>query len=108
MSVVPGWQGSTRRDRLPGNWRQLRRLVQQRAGGRCENVIDGQRCQSTGSHCDHIDPGDNHSVANLQWLCPPCHLSKSGREGAVARPSLYRRAERHPGLRQKPAAPPSL
>jgi 5-methylcytosine-specific restriction enzyme A len=102
---VPNWEGSDRRDRLPDNWRELRVIVAQRAAWRCQNYIDGNRCQREGRHCDHIRRGDDHCLANLQWLCPPCHNSKSGREGALAQ-SVTREREPHPGLRPAFRAPP--
>ncbi|MET0701659.1 MAG: HNH endonuclease signature motif containing protein [Mycobacterium sp.] len=96
---MANWQNSDRRQRLPPDWRLLRRKVAMRANWRCQGIIDGSRCGKPGSHCDHILRGDDHSMANLQWLCPDCHNSKSGREGAEARPRLARPAEAHPGLK---------
>ncbi len=96
---MPNWEGSQRKHQLPANWRELRTKVAQRAGWRCQNYLDGVRCTRPGSHCDHIRRGNNHSMDNLQWLCPPCHNTKSGKEGAAARPTERRPAEAHPGLR---------
>lgn len=96
---MPNWEGSNRKQELPANWRELRRKVATRAGFRCQGIVDGQRCANRGSHCDHIERGMDHSVENLQWLCPDCHNRKSGREGAQARAPLKRPPERHPGLR---------
>lgn len=102
---MPNWAGSDRRLQLPANWRELRVKVATRAGWRCQNVIGGSRCSRVGSHCDHIRPGMDHGLENLQWLCPPCHNRKSGAEGAAGRVPLRRPAETHPGLR--PAETPS-
>ncbi|MFG3710904.1 HNH endonuclease [Micromonospora sp. NPDC047730] len=93
------WAGSTRRRRLPPNWQQLRAEVRERAGGRCEHVgDDGRRCPLAGRDCDHVEAGDLHTLDNLQWLCPGHHSSKSGREGAAARPRERRPVGKHPGL----------
>lgn len=68
--------------------------------GLCQAPADaGGICGRPGNQVDHVVAGDDHSLANLQVLCPDHHASKSGREGAAARPSLYRVRERHPGLR---------
>jgi 5-methylcytosine-specific restriction protein A len=72
--------------------------VRERAGGRCEVVEDGARCARAGGECDHIVAGDDHSLANLQWICVPHHRVKSSREGAAATPRLLRPPERHPAL----------
>lgn len=96
---MPNWEGSQRREQLPHNWRKLRMVVAQRAGWRCQNYVEGSRCERQGSHCDHIRPGNDHGLDNLRWLCPPCHLRKSGQEGAAGRPPLRRAPETHPGLR---------
>ncbi|GAA3751036.1 HNH endonuclease signature motif containing protein [Micromonospora maritima] len=93
------WSSSTRRSRLPSNWQQLRADVRERAGGRCEFIgDDARRCREAGRDCDHIVPGDNHDLSNLQWLCPGHHSKKSAQEGAAARPRERRPAEKHPGL----------
>jgi 5-methylcytosine-specific restriction endonuclease McrA len=34
---------------------------------------------------DHIERGDDHSLANLQGLCGPCHRAKTAQEGVRAR-----------------------
>lgn len=97
---MPGWQGSTRRARLPANWPQLREQVLLRDRGMCQwRLPNGALCLLPGNQVDHCEPGDDDRLANLQLLCREHHNSKSGREGAAARPSLYRRPERHPGLR---------
>lgn len=103
---MPGqWDGSTRGRRLPPTWPQIRGAVITRAGGRCEATQPtGQRCDNPGTDVDHITRGDNHSLNNLQLLCPHHHNRKSSREGNEARWSTYRRVsthpnETHPGLR---------
>lgn len=95
------WAGSTRSQQLPADWPERREATRQRAGGRCEKRTRGQRCPNTGSDCDHIKPGDNHSLTNLQWLCPSCHQAKTQREAQAARAAQraqrYRPREDHPG-----------
>ncbi|MEU4221982.1 HNH endonuclease signature motif containing protein [Actinoplanes sp. NPDC026623] len=73
-------------------------VVRDRAGGQCEAVERGMRCPAPGTDCDHVRPGNDHSYANLQWLCGPHHAVKSAREGAQARVPLHRPPERHPGI----------
>jgi 5-methylcytosine-specific restriction protein A len=90
------WAGSTRRARLPANWPAIRSAVLERDGWRCQ--IRGPRCTGRATDADHIEPGDDHRMANLRAACGPCHDRKSGQEGAAARPPLRRPAERHPGL----------
>ena len=92
------WAGSERRAELPPDWPQRRLVVRDRAGGRCEVVEDGQRCPRAGTDCDHINPGSDHSYANLQWICTQHHAVKSAREGARARVPLRRPPELHPGI----------
>lgn len=93
------WEGSTRKYRLPADWPKRRAAVKRRARGRCEVYEAGMRCRSFGAECDHVVPGDDHSLANLRWICVPHHRVKSAREGAAARPRLNRPAEVHPALR---------
>lgn len=102
---MPGWQNSDRRARLPKNWHRLREQVRARAGGQCEQITNGQRCNAIGNECDHVQRGDNHSLSNLQWLCRPHHAAKSSAEGGSAprRPTAIARAraartEPHPGM----------
>ncbi len=97
---MPGsWAGSDRRRRLPGNWEsELRPAVLRRDGHRCQVRLE--RCTGLASEVDHVRAGDDHSLINLQAACGPCHRMKSSREGSAARPSMFRPAEEHPGLRQ--------
>jgi 5-methylcytosine-specific restriction protein A len=93
------WQGSTRLVRLPKDWQRRRQAVIRRDGGRC------RRCGAPGARdVDHIRPGDDHSLANLQLLCRRCHGTKSAHEGTTAaaaararHPSYRRPPEPHPG-----------
>jgi 5-methylcytosine-specific restriction protein A len=96
---VPNWEGSTRRDRLPPNWRKLRQLVLIRDRGVCQWRTEDVVCGRPANQVDHRVRGDDHRLDNLQLLCPDHHARKSGREGAAARPPLRREPERHPGLR---------
>ncbi|RCS78867.1 HNH endonuclease [Brachybacterium alimentarium] len=96
------WSTSDRRSRLPSEWHALRARVRRRAGGRCEWVAqDGSRCPSPGTDCDHIQPGDDHRMGNLQWLCAPHHKAKTARDNtralAVRTQLRARPTESHPG-----------
>lgn len=90
------WQGSTRRQRLPPDWQQRRISVLERDGHRCQLRYPG--CQGRATDVDHIQHGDNHNLDNLQAACNPCHLAKTAREAAAARPTEKRPREQHPGL----------
>jgi len=98
------WSGA-RRLRLPADWEERRATVRDRAGGRCQATMrDGTRCVEPGTDCDHIVRGDNHDLANLQWLCSWHHNKKTAQEAlearkATRRPSARKEPERHPGLR---------
>lgn len=91
------WQTSNRRARLPANWDTLVAQVKRRAKGRCEaKGQHAQGCTGTGTECDHIEQGDDHSLANLQWLSGPCHARKTRLDnGLTMRPTLH--TEQHPG-----------
>ena len=99
---MPNWEGSDRKSRLPREWHKIRSRVRRRAGGRCEHIADGKRCQAKGTDVDHIMRGDDHVETNLQLLCKPHHASKSSSEGGSAkrkpRRGTKRPQERHPGL----------
>lgn len=95
------WDTSTRRTRLPRDWAKRRAKVKARAGGQCEWITDGTRCQRPGNECDHIINNDDHSLTNLQWLCAPHHKVKTQAEAKQASRSIraagLRAVERHPG-----------
>ena len=94
------WQDSTRKQRLPANWdSEIRPAVFGRDGDIC--WVCGER---GADEVDHKTPGDDHRLENLapihSWRTrQACHASKSGREGAAARPRLNRPPVIHPGLR---------
>jgi 5-methylcytosine-specific restriction protein A len=96
-----GWAGSDRRERLPADWTARRVRVLRRDGYRCQARDSlGHRCGMPANQVDHIDPGDDHSLENLQALCRWHHARKSSAEGNAAhrrRPSTRRPPEPHPG-----------
>jgi 5-methylcytosine-specific restriction protein A len=66
-------------------------------------VEHAKQCDGIGTDADHIQPGDNHHLDNLQWLSEPCHRAKTAAE-AAARNQARTRArlrptEQHPGRR---------
>lgn len=94
------WSTSDRRRRLPADWDAIRARVGARAGGRCQAQEHDPRCDGRGSDADHIAPGDDHSLGNLQWLSGPCHRAKTAQETAArntARAAMRIRPEQHPG-----------
>lgn len=72
------WRGSTRKRRLPPNWRTIVKRIHKRDGYRCTWIEDGQRCTAPSTDVDHRIPNDDHSDENLQALCNTHHLSKTG------------------------------
>jgi 5-methylcytosine-specific restriction endonuclease McrA len=101
------WETSNRRDRLPKNWHKIRPRVIRRDGGVCQGVLEdsGQRCGQPGTDVDHIIPGDNHALDNLQLLCRQCHTRKTQRESAAAREAarIPTRLKGRPGTRSEGA-----
>ena len=94
------WEGSTRKQRLPANWQQLRAVVLTRCGGRCEAIMrSGKRCHDKATDVDHIIHGDDHSLSNLQGLCTWHHKRKTAIEANASRtrPTQARPPETHPG-----------
>lgn len=95
------WLNSSRRARLPDNWPELRTKVKARAKGKCEATHHDPRCDLTGTDCDHIVTGDDHSLENLQLLSVECHKRKTAEENAALNrlnSQLRRRPqEDHPG-----------
>lgn len=92
------WHTSDRVRRLPDNWASLRAQARKRAQGQCEAQTHHPLCPGTGNECDHIEPGDDHRLENLQWLSTPCHKAKTQTEGAL-------RARRDAQLRRRPQEP---
>lgn len=94
-----GWVNSTRRDRLPADWRTVvRPAVHERNP---EHIC--HLCGTPGGDAvDHKKRGDDHSLENLDWVhqdvAPYCHRYKSSAEGVAAQPRERRARERHPGL----------
>ena len=95
------WSTSDRRSRLPADWQAIRRRVQVRAHGRCQAQVHAPGCDGRGTECDHIQPGDDHSLTNLQMLSHACHTAKTQAEAAARnrRDAALRKrpAETHPG-----------
>ena len=62
------------------SWREIVRLVENRANGRCEYCQMHQSLQGATFHIEHIVPrlldGDSDD-SNLAWCCPSCNLHKS-------------------------------
>jgi 5-methylcytosine-specific restriction protein A len=94
------WETSDRRGRLPDDWDARRRIVRRRAGGLCQADPPSPGCLIIGTECDHIVSGDDHRIANLQWLCGPCHAAKTSRDAHAARAAK--------SGRRSPEAPPGL
>lgn len=88
------WDTSTRHARLPPDWRRRRALILQR------DPVCRICNRRPSTEVDHIRPGDDHSDANLQGACSPCHAAKTKRESAAARWRFTRKRpeQRHPGL----------
>jgi 5-methylcytosine-specific restriction endonuclease McrA len=89
------WYTSRRRDRLPADWQRIRALVSERAGGRCQAKRHARGCNGIGTDCDHIIPGDDDSLDNLQWLSSACHKAKTADE-TRRRNMWYAKTKRHP------------
>lgn len=72
-------------------------------------VEDGFRCYNTATDVDHISPGDDSSLSNLQGLCNPCHLKKTARETHAIRAALKKLGrlpeEPQPGIIDGPPQP---
>ena len=64
------------------SWSEKVRLVEARAGGRCEYCRMHQDLQGATFHVEHILPvsrGGSSELDNLAWCCPGCNLTKSDR-----------------------------
>ena len=94
------WQSSRRSRELPKNWAVLRSRVIKRDGSVCQEC----KTYTKNPDVDHIVPGDNHSLSNLQVLCRECHKKKTATESAAARRRMRalraRPREGHPGRKR--------
>lgn len=97
------WDTSNRKDELPHDWAAIRIRVLRRDGYKCQARDSlGVKCKAPANQADHIVPGNDHSMENLQALCRWHHARKSSAEGhAARRPRLTQRREpeSHPGFR---------
>ena len=95
--VLLAWETSDRRQRLPDDWPVRRASVLRRDGYRCVALLaDAERCVEAATDVDHIEPGDNHDLTNLQALCHWHHIRKSAREGHAANRARNRPRRRRP------------
>ncbi len=65
---------------------RLRRMVEQRAGGRCEYCRLSQVGQEATFHIDHIIPKSAHGPTqadNLAFACVSCSLRKERRQSGI-------------------------
>jgi predicted restriction endonuclease len=73
MKATPTRKAKARRARMA----ELRPLVHERAEGRCEVVIDGERCTRRFAHCHHRLPvgrGGRDELDNLLAVCTEHHI----------------------------------
>lgn len=93
-----------RKSTLPANWSKLRLRILKRDGKQCQ--IRGRRCLGKATDVDHVSDPLDHSDANLQSACGPCHRHKTAKQGAAASTvkrqemaaAKFRPKNRHPGL----------
>lgn len=80
----------------------------QHAGGRCEGIRDGKRCNAVlkpgNWECDHNNPDGltgNNSFANARALCLDCHYEKTNKHDKPAIAKAQRREYKHIAPAQK-------
>jgi hypothetical protein len=85
-------------------YRRNRELAMRRAGGACEEIVNGRPCRSRDRvSCDHDTPvsqGGTHHLDNLVIRCFTHHARKTAQEGKGYRAGNGR------GSRQPPPDPP--
>jgi 5-methylcytosine-specific restriction endonuclease McrA len=73
----PAFYTTNRKAELPSDWNYRREIVFQRDNGRC-------KCGRAATEVDHIIPGNDHDLDNLQAICTDCHRKKTSAEGNEA------------------------
>lgn len=64
------------------SWSRIAKVVEKRAGHRCEYCRMHQSLQGATFHVEHVVPrslGGASEIHNLAWACPSCNLHKSNR-----------------------------
>ena len=74
-----------------------RRIRKRLLAGNPDCAICGERPARIADHRKPVCLGGETSEANLQPICPPCSLSKTGREGAMMRAARKRARQREAG-----------
>src|SRR5699024_5262569 len=100
--MAQGWSGSTRRERLPNDWRQRRAYILERDGFRCRAFLpDGRRRPRDATDVDHLPENVDDSNQDRQALSRGHHNPKTGRHGgkrsqeARRRRKNLRKTEKH-------------
>ncbi|QDQ14331.1 HNH endonuclease [Streptomyces spectabilis] len=100
------WESSNRRSELPANWEALRARVLRRDKGACQGVLmEGGLCGHPGTEVDHVRPGTDHSMSNLQLLCAWHHKRKTQAESLAARASAKPTQRTHITREQREPTP---
>lgn len=84
---------SERAETYEAEFRDARRAVLERAGGRCEGKVN-ERCAGLAAHVHHIrrrSQGGGNEVGNLVALCLPCHEWVHANPAAAAQAGLLAR-----------------
>jgi hypothetical protein len=101
----------------PPNWKELRKLVLERAGNRCEgspghypdcraenyqpHPVTGSKVVLTIAHLDHDETGDD--PARLRAMCQRCHLTYDAQHHAKnARQTRHRKAGQNDLFEESP------
>lgn len=108
-NMPTGWVKRGQSRQLPRDWATRIAAVWERAGGRCEHIMQHnlERCPERGRDVDHINERDNggtDELGNLQLLCDWHHRQKTGRYAGrksqkMRRERAKRDAGKHPGIR---------
>lgn len=103
-----GWVKQNQSRPLPPDWPTRVIAVKNRAGNRCEHIMQHnlERCPEWGRDVDHIverDDGGTDRLENLQLLCAYHHRQKTGayagkKSQRMRQQRAKQEASRHPGI----------